>query len=90
MDERQIRHRASQAQVLLDSEAFKAAMDEVSKDAMNALVTCDGTDPKQVLPMQAAAMACQHIETVLMGWVLAASTLPKPSDPTSDPDPGVT
>ena len=89
MDEREIRHRASQADDLLRSDAFKAAMDTVSKDAMNALVSCDGSDTKEVLRLQAAALACQYIETVLEGWVLAASTLPKPNDPTVTNEPGV-
>jgi len=89
LDERDIRHRASQAQDLLNSDAFKAAMDTVSRDAMNALVTCDGSDTKEVLRLQAGALACQHIEETLNGWILAAASLPKPDEPTVTNDPGV-
>lgn len=82
MDERELRHRAAEADRLLREPLLIEALNTILAEARNELETCP---VERLLEWQAKAAAAHALEGALRAVILAAP----PVEPTVTNDPGV-
>ncbi len=85
MDERELRHRAAEADRLLREPLLIEALNTLLAEARDELERCDA---EHMLEWQAKAQAARGLTDALHAVIAAGPVVPE--EPTSNPDPGVT